>query len=193
MAVLMELPRGFQDVADIIELGGGHLERDRLAVLLDQARLGVEGVDLGGAAVHEQEDDALRPRGVVRSLPIGDGGGRLVGEEGGEGHSAEAVGALLEHLAPGERFLDKAPAMHQRSTPNGVAKVCPTVARIGRKSIGSANAKDETGRTKAKGRVCFDARPPVRILDISGRRVNAPPPAAGCPKAASMPGQPLAP
>ena len=39
-----------------------------LAVVGEQPRLGIEGIDVRDAAAHEQEDDALRPGREVRRL-----------------------------------------------------------------------------------------------------------------------------
>src|SRR5262249_49744944 len=58
----------------------------RLAVELRQRRLGVEGIDVRRAAVHEQPDDAPGGGGEVRLLrrePAGRGPGRRGGGRGG--------------------------------------------------------------------------------------------------------------
>ena len=44
----------------------GHFLGRRLAVVLGEHRLGVEQIDVARAAVHEELDDGLGPRGVVR-------------------------------------------------------------------------------------------------------------------------------
>ena len=63
---------------------------------------------MGGAALHEEEDDAFGAGGEVRlriadwGLRIGRGGGALTGEEVEQGEVAEAGGAALEQGAAGE-------------------------------------------------------------------------------------------
>jgi hypothetical protein len=68
-----------------------------------EERLGIEGVDLGGAAVHEEVDDAFGGAGELgiagcEGIAVG-GGEALFGEEGGEGEGAEAEAVLLEEGA----------------------------------------------------------------------------------------------
>ena len=50
----------------VLPLGRDRPAGQRLAVILVEHRLGIEGVDLRRAAVHEQEDDALGARGVIQ-------------------------------------------------------------------------------------------------------------------------------
>ncbi len=108
---------GLEDGADVVELGRLDAHADGLAVLAGQARLGVEGIDLAGAAVHVEEDDALGPGGEMRPagrVRVGGGLGLRAGavvEEGGEGDGAEAVGAAQEHGAAGEE-REVAAAVH---------------------------------------------------------------------------------
>jgi hypothetical protein len=94
----------FQQAADgILAKGQAALERDWLAVVLHQARLGIEGVDAGGSTVHEQENDTLglgREVGNLRREEID--GGRLGGHEGAEAQEAESGGGLLEEGSSGE-------------------------------------------------------------------------------------------
>ncbi len=64
----------------------------------------VEGVNVRGAALHREEDDALGPRGEVR-LARGEGiGCFLRGDraEGREGEVAESAREGLQGLAAGE-------------------------------------------------------------------------------------------
>jgi hypothetical protein len=68
LAVLLELPRRLEQIARGGELDTRLGKRQVLAVALLQFRLRVEGVDLRGAPLHEQENDALGPRGEVRIL-----------------------------------------------------------------------------------------------------------------------------
>jgi len=57
------------------------VERDRLTVVGEQARLVVEGVDMRDAAGHEQEDDALGPGREMRRPGSERIGGRRIGGE----------------------------------------------------------------------------------------------------------------
>src|SRR5207244_2762708 len=91
------------------------LDRDGLAVERVELRLVVEGVDLRGAAVHEQKDDGLRLGVEVRllrhegvdelRLRLGGGGTlareEVVAEQAAQRHGAEASARLPEELAPG--------------------------------------------------------------------------------------------
>ena len=63
LAVVAELPGTLEHIAHVVELGGVGLDLDRLAVFAIEPGLGVERIELGRTAVHEQEDDAraLRP------------------------------------------------------------------------------------------------------------------------------------
>ena len=61
----LELPgaashRGFGEIDPVRLQALGHLGRDRLTIPLGQLGLGIEGVHMAHAAVHEQIDDALR-------------------------------------------------------------------------------------------------------------------------------------
>jgi hypothetical protein len=107
LAVLAEFPRALEDGADVLELGLLQLA-DRLArvfaVVTGEARLGVEAVDLGDPAFHEQEDDVPGSRtemGGPGCERIGGGaegaGGGL--EEGTEGEGSKAVGGAGEQGA----------------------------------------------------------------------------------------------
>lgn len=57
LPVAPELPGRLEDVALVLELGSLHLHRKRFAGIPFEARLRVEGVDLGWTTVHVQEDD----------------------------------------------------------------------------------------------------------------------------------------
>ena len=63
---LRERERRLQERAGLA-LGRDGPAGQRLAVKLVEHRLGVEGVHLRRAAVHEQEDDVLRPRRMVQA------------------------------------------------------------------------------------------------------------------------------
>ena len=76
LAVLLELPLRPDDPALVLLAASAErLDGDRLAVELVELGLVVEGVDLAGTAVHEEEDDALGPGRQHRLL-----GGQRVGE-----------------------------------------------------------------------------------------------------------------
>ena len=79
------------------------LEGKRLAVVFLQHRLGVEGIDLGDPAVHEEKDDPLGHGGVVepgKRVRRTRGAGDLLGE-GLEGKGPEAATRRLQPRAPG--------------------------------------------------------------------------------------------
>ena len=64
---LPKLPRRFQQIADaVLRERERPLERQRLAVVRGQPRLGIERVHVRRTAVHEQENDSLRTRGEMR-------------------------------------------------------------------------------------------------------------------------------
>ena len=64
-AVVLEFPRRLHQRAHLVELQG-RLERQRLAIKAIEFWLGIEGVDVRDAPVHEQEDDAFGARRVMR-------------------------------------------------------------------------------------------------------------------------------
>ena len=66
LAVLAESPGRTQELAGVGELHPGLVEGQWLPVVLLQPGLVIEGVDLGGASLHEQEQDPLGPWGVMR-------------------------------------------------------------------------------------------------------------------------------
>ena len=82
----------------------------RVPLYFSRARLGVEGVHLRGAAVHEQEDDALgrrlehrRPGGerIVGRLRLGSQQA-FAGQHGGQAQRAEAAADPAEHVTTGD-------------------------------------------------------------------------------------------
>ncbi len=82
------------------------VEREFLAVPAGEFRFGVEGIDVGDAAIGEDMDDAFGFGWKVGGFG-GEGGGWAGGESGGIGEEAEAEGseteaAALEELAAGE-------------------------------------------------------------------------------------------
>ena len=106
LAVLLELERRLQQVARFGTDEFRHLERQRFAVEGGEFRLGVEGIDVRRPAGHEQEDETLGLRGILRgSLRqriVGGSGAGLVGKQAGEPEQAEAVGEAQQHLAAAE-------------------------------------------------------------------------------------------
>ena len=108
LAVLLERERRLEQ-APGLPFGRDVPAGQRLPVVLVEHRLGVEAVDLRQAAVHEQEDDVLRPGGVVeRALRAGfaallkPGGRERLADQAGERQHAEAVAHAAERVAPGD-------------------------------------------------------------------------------------------
>ena len=64
-AVPGELPGRPEEVAGPRELHAGLRKGERLPVVALEERLVIEGVDVGGSALHEEEDDPFRPRREV--------------------------------------------------------------------------------------------------------------------------------
>ena len=82
----------------VVELGRFHFQGEGFSVLRLQAWLGIEGVHLGRAAVHVEED---HPPGAGCDRGQEPGGGQRAGRsEGGEGDRSESVGTTSEHFAP---------------------------------------------------------------------------------------------
>src|SRR5262249_5987320 len=106
LAILGKLPRRLHDLARH-RRALGWLEGQVLAIILLQARLVVEGINLRGAAVHEQEDDTPGARLVVaglRSERVPDLGRAC--EEVGEGEIAEPDAGRLQELAATQGMLE---------------------------------------------------------------------------------------
>ena len=100
-AMGLELPGAFQPLAIAARrgvLGVG----ERLAVKVRQLGLGVEGIDMRDAAVHETEDDVLGPRPEVGSRRRGRSGG-MVRQQPGQSDQAEAIRRAAEQFAAGAR------------------------------------------------------------------------------------------
>ena len=119
-AVVLELPRRLQHIPHIVELRGGDLHLDLLAVLALQPGLGVERVNLARPPIHEQKDDILGPGGL-HGLAGGQRSTRFRGvqaveprvtQQGGEGDPAQPVRSSPQHLPPGDRPRLKSAAMH---------------------------------------------------------------------------------
>ena len=96
LAVAFEFPGAGHEVALAVEDGGVGFEAGWFAVIFVELGFRVEGVDLGDAAVHEHEDDALGLGGEVWNGGGFVSGQGLVVEERGEGDAAEAHGGLAE-------------------------------------------------------------------------------------------------
>jgi hypothetical protein len=77
--------------------------RERPANIGLGAGLGVEGIDVAGAAIHPKQD-------AVFALGSGDGNGLFTicqpGEPIGEQSAKTGSGTSLEHVAPGESIAD---------------------------------------------------------------------------------------
>ena len=63
LAIVLELPRAGENLADAIELSGLDVHELAwiLSIVLVQHRLGVEGVDVRHPTVHVEKDDAFGP------------------------------------------------------------------------------------------------------------------------------------
>ena len=116
LAVLLEAPLGADDPPLVLLAAAAEgLDRDRLAVQRVKVGLIVEGIDVARAAVHEQEDDALRLRWKRRKFrsewvderchAVGRDGltcEEAVGlQEARKRHRPEAAADLPEEFAPG--------------------------------------------------------------------------------------------
>ena len=132
-----------QHVAHVVELGGVRLHLDGLAVLAIEPRLGVERVDLGGAAVHVEEDDAPAAgwmmtgpsrqrtgtrRRLGRRIADPRAEGRLA-EQRCAGQRTEAVGAAQQHVAAADGCGSKVAAVHGDALPIGPARPGPALNR----------------------------------------------------------------
>ncbi len=109
LAVAGEFEWRGEEVAGAGALELGHGEWEGLAGVRFEGGLGVEEVDVGGAAGHEEEDEILGARGehggargewVVGGGLIGGAG--FVVEKIGEADETEAVGEVAECVAAGE-------------------------------------------------------------------------------------------
>ena len=115
-AVFLELERGSESDA-----GGAFcfkFEGDLLSGVLREFGLGVEGVDLGRAAIHEEVDDGFGLAAGLRRAG-GEGADRLTGERR-DGKSTESHSAALEKFAA--RF-DKAPVSKVMVSAHGLIDV----------------------------------------------------------------------
>ena len=104
LPVFLELERRLHQLAGS-PLGGDGAAGHGLAVVLGKHRLGIERIDGGEPAVHEEEDDALHALRVIElrnaeaGFPGGYSGSRhRLAEHSGERHHAEAI------ADPAQRF-----------------------------------------------------------------------------------------
>ncbi len=145
-AVAAELPRTLEHVADVVELSRVGLDLDRLAVLAIEPGLGVEGIELGGTAVHEEKDDALRlgremrGSGRERVFPgvglVRLGLGRLVRQDRAEGRiakehrrrqRAKTGAASQEHVAAAQARCEKSLTVHSGPQENPAQRAVRTL------------------------------------------------------------------
>ena len=112
LAVLLELERRLHQFARAA-LGRDGAAGQRLAVVLFERRLRIEGIDRGESAVHEQEDDALDALRIIelarrrsRTPPafVTAGARHGFAEHAGERHHAEAVAHAPQRFSSGERI-----------------------------------------------------------------------------------------
>ena len=105
LTVLFELPGRFHEAPDsVFAEGEAAPERDGFAVIDGEAGLGVEGIDGGRAAVHEEEYDAFGAGGEHgRFWGEGIGNGALSGQYGAEAQQAEARSGVLKDFATGAK------------------------------------------------------------------------------------------
>ena len=106
LAALLEFPKRLHHPHRGTHAGlgerAGIVEVERNAVLLHHLRLVVEGIDVADTACHEQKDDALGLREMVRvQLRERVGDLRLLRSERRERKRAESAGGSLEELASG--------------------------------------------------------------------------------------------
>ena len=100
----MKRPGGLEKFLCFSELNPGLGEGEVFSMIALQARLVVEGVDMGRSALHEKKDNALGSRNEMgrpgkntgRAFPPG-----LICQERCQGQVAETKRMALQHLAPG--------------------------------------------------------------------------------------------
>ena len=122
LPVLLELERRLHQFAGAA-FGLDGAAGQRLAVVLLEHRLGIEAIDGGAAAVHEQEDDALD---ALRVIELGDadvavgiehcaGPGQRVTQHAGKRHHAEAVADPAQRF-PARQRIGRLVSGHRRSS-----------------------------------------------------------------------------
>ncbi len=109
LAIRPELPHRFLPRTEaVLKRFDGLAEVAGLAVPLHQLGLEVEEVEMAGGPGHEELNDALRPRGELRSAECGmrNGGGDFAGnrlfrsKQASEREAAKAAAAVPEKLTP---------------------------------------------------------------------------------------------
>jgi hypothetical protein len=105
-AMPVKAPGGAEQIARAGERHAWTVERIRPAMIALQERLVIEGVNVGRAAFHEQEDDTLGPRCMMprprrerieARLRLGG----FLGQKRRQSERAEADGALAQHFTAG--------------------------------------------------------------------------------------------
>ena len=76
------------------------LEREGVSAAAREEGFGIEEIDCGGPAVHEEKDDALGFAGEGRSLCLPGG---FAGEHGMQGEGSESGSGSLQHFPAGKR------------------------------------------------------------------------------------------
>src|SRR5262249_32405975 len=91
-------------IDDLVRLGqrAGVVEGAQLAVILGQTRLVIEGIDVTGTALHEQEDHALGARRNVHRPGVQRVGGGAA-EQSAKGEMAETAGGGQQRLTARRR------------------------------------------------------------------------------------------
>jgi hypothetical protein len=103
LAMLRKLPERLENLFLLDLALAGVEEFDLLVVIREEGRLVVECIDLGGAALHEEEDDALGAGRMLAGTAV-ERAGRLCplpGEETSQREVAEAAGGGLQEMTPG--------------------------------------------------------------------------------------------
>jgi hypothetical protein len=109
-AVPGKIPGRFHDALETAALAGigdnaGVVEGEHFAILLREQRFVIKRVDVTWAALHEDENDALRPGAKMRlagSKGIGEWGGRggnILGGQPGEGEESKTAGGATQGRA----------------------------------------------------------------------------------------------
>lgn len=91
-------------------MDAGFFEGQGFSVIADECGLIVEGIDVGGTAVHEEKNDAFGAWSESGDLAgewmggFAGGSGLERGEEAEEGEISKAGAGIAEHLATGGGF-----------------------------------------------------------------------------------------
>lgn len=101
-AVLAELPRGLQQVALLREGHPGEVKGRFFSMVPVQKGLGIEGVDVRGATLHEEKNDSFGPCRVVGQRRCGP---FFRSQKGMESQLSEAKGGGPEELAALKQWI----------------------------------------------------------------------------------------